>query len=79
MVIYEFNKDHKKITAENAGLYTLLKKYLLTDSNIWNVVINWFQCESAVTDYEVSLRNFRIDILNSWVALIVQRPQNRVR
>jgi hypothetical protein len=79
MVIYEFNKDHKKITAENAGLYTLLKKYLLTDSNIWNVVINWFQCESAVTDYEISLRNFRIDILNSWVALIVQRPQNRVR
>jgi hypothetical protein len=79
ILIYEFNKDVKKITQIQSGaLYNLLRKHFVTDDVLWGAIQAWFSYEKVVYDYEVALRNFRSDLVNQWLSTILTRPSNRV-
>jgi hypothetical protein len=79
LVVTEFFKDVKAVTYPESGdLFLLLKKHFLKEDALWNSIILWFECDKAVEDFETNFRNFRSDLCNSQLSLIVSRPQNKI-
>ena len=79
LVITEFSKDVRAVTAiDNGDLFLLMKKFFSENDELWNAIKNWFKYNKAIEDYEVGFRNFRCEILNAQLSTILLRPQNRV-